>query len=110
MYELLRDARKVLPVTAEYALTETAVGWRPGTPDNAPMLGRCELDGLLLATGHYRNGVLLTPVTADVIAKLVISGELDPVAAGFGLDRFAPGRAGSSAAAVSTAPVGEPIR
>jgi glycine oxidase len=96
VYELLRDARTVLPLTSEYTLTETTVGWRPGTPDNAPILGRCELDGLLLATGHYRNGVLLTPITAEVIARLVISGELDPLAAGFGLDRFAP--------------VGEPIR
>ena len=70
VYELLRDARTVLPMTAEYALAETSVGWRPGTPDNAPILGGCELEGLVLATGHYRNGVLLTPVTADVIAEL----------------------------------------
>jgi glycine oxidase len=111
VYELLRDARTVLPMTAEYALTETAVGWRPGTPDNAPILGRCELDGLLLATGHYRNGVLLTPITAEVIAKLVVSGELDPVAAGFGLDRFTSGgRGGVVSPGVGTAPVGEPIR
>ncbi len=45
VYELLRDARTVLPMTAEYALAETSVGWRPGTPDNAPILGGCELDG-----------------------------------------------------------------
>ena len=68
VYELLRDARRVLPMTAEYALAETTVGWRPGTPDNAPILGPGSLDGLVLATGHYRNGVLLTPVTADVIS------------------------------------------
>jgi glycine oxidase len=125
VYELLRDARTALPLTAEYALTETAVGWRPGTPDNAPILGRCELDGLLLATGHYRNGVLLTPITAEVIAKLVVSDELDPVAAGFGLGRFAPGGRGGSSPpesaqpqgargavppGVSTTQVGEPIR
>ena len=71
VYELLRDARTVLPMTAEYALAETSVGWRPGTPDNAPILGGCELEGLVLATGHYRNGVLLTPITADVIAELI---------------------------------------
>ena len=74
---------------AEYALAETSVGWRPGTPDNAPILGRCELDGLVLATGHYRNGVLLTPLTADVISNLIITGELDSIAAPFTLDRFA---------------------
>jgi glycine oxidase len=89
VYELLRDGRSVMPMTAEYTLTETSVGWRPGTPDNAPILGRCDVDGLLLATGHYRNGVLLTPITADVISTLIISGELDSVAAPFTLDRFA---------------------
>ena len=89
VYELLRDARSVMPMTAEYALTETSVGWRPGTPDNAPILGRCDIDGLLLATGHYRNGVLLTPITAEIIAKLITSGELDNVAESFTLDRFA---------------------
>ena len=88
VYELLRDGRTVMPMTAEYALAEMSVGWRPGTPDNAPILGRCDLDGLVLATGHYRNGVLLTPVTADVISKLIISGELDSLAAPFTLDRF----------------------
>ena len=89
IYELLRDARTVMPMTAEYALAETSVGWRPGTPDNAPILGRCELGGLVLATGHYRNGVLLTSLTADVISNLIITGELDSIAAPFTLDRFA---------------------
>ena len=89
VYELLRDARNVMPMTAEYALAETSVGWRPGTPDNAPILGRCDVDGLVLATGHYRNGVLLTPITAEIIATLIISGELDEVAEPFTLDRFA---------------------
>ncbi len=92
VYELLRDARQVLPVTAEYVLSETSVGYRPGTPDNAPILGPCELDGLLLATGHYRNGVLLTPVTATAITHLVERGTLPEVASGFTLDRFASDR------------------
>jgi glycine oxidase len=89
VYELLRDARTVIPMSAEYALAETSVGWRPGTPDNAPILGRCDIEGLVLATGHYRNGVLLTPITADVISSLIITGELDTVAMPFTLDRFA---------------------
>jgi glycine oxidase len=88
VYELLRDGRTVMPMTAEYTLAETSVGWRPGTPDNAPILGRCDLEGLALATGHYRNGVLLTPITADVIANLIITGELESIAAPFTLDRF----------------------
>jgi glycine oxidase len=89
VYELLRDGRTVMPMSAEYALAETSVGWRPGTPDNAPILGGCDMEGLVLATGHYRNGVLLTPITADVITTLIMSGELDSVAAPFTLDRFA---------------------
>jgi glycine oxidase len=89
VYELLRDGRTVMPMSAEYALAETSVGWRPGTPDNAPILGRCDMEGLVLATGHYRNGVLLTPITADVISTLIISDELASVAAPFTLDRFA---------------------
>jgi len=89
VYELLRDARSVMPMTAEYALSETSVGWRPGTPDNGPILGRCDVDGLLLATGHFLNGVLLTPITAEIMSNLIITGELDSVAEPFTLDRFA---------------------
>jgi glycine oxidase len=96
VYELLRDARSVLPMTAEYALAETSVGWRPGTPDNAPILGGCGIEGLVLATGHYRNGVLLTPITADVISNLVLTGELGEVARPFTLDRFPIDRAEAS--------------
>ena len=88
VYELLRDARTVVPLTSEYALAESAAGWRPATPDNAPILGPCELDGLVLATGHYRNGVLLTPVTAMALTELLTVGELPLVARGFTLDRF----------------------
>ena len=88
VYELLRDARQVVPMTAEYALAETSVGWRPGTPDNAPILGGCELAGLTLVTGHHRNGVLLTPVSADVTAAYVSTQTLDPVAEPFVLARF----------------------
>lgn len=90
VYELLRDARSVVPLTAEYALAETSVGWRPGTPDNGPILGGCDLAGLILATGHYRNGVLLTPVTADLVTALVTTGELPAAGRPFTLDRFAP--------------------
>lgn len=91
VYELLRDARTVVPMTAEYGLTETSVGWRPGTPDNAPILGGCDVEGLTLATGHHRNGVLLTPVSADVTAAHVETGTLEEVAAPFTLARFAGG-------------------
>ena len=88
VYELLRDAIEVVPGLAEWELVESLVRFRPGTPDNAPILGSSDLPGLVLATGHYRNGVLLTPVTADAITDLVVTGALPEVAAGFGPDRF----------------------
>lgn len=88
VYELLRDARLAIPMSTEYGLAETSVGYRPGTPDNAPLLGRGALTGLVLATGHHRNGVLLTPITADVVAELVLHDRLPDVARPFGIDRF----------------------
>ena len=88
VYELLRDARLAIPMSAEYVLAETSVGYRPGTPDNAPILGRGGLGGLVLATGHYRNGVLLTPITADVVTELVLHDRVPDVASAFGPERF----------------------
>lgn len=70
--QLLRAAWELLPGVEECVLVETTAGLRPGSPDNAPLLGRSSaMDGLILATGHYRNGVLLSPVTADIVAGLV---------------------------------------
>jgi glycine oxidase len=74
VHDLLHDAMSLLPVTSELILAETCAGLRPGTPDNGPILGRCGPDGLLLATGHYRNGILLSPVTADAAAALLTCG------------------------------------
>ena len=67
VHDLLHDAMSVLPVTSELILAETCAGLRPGTPDNGPIVGGCGADGLLLATGHYRNGILMSPVTADAV-------------------------------------------
>jgi glycine oxidase len=89
VHDLLRDARRVIPGISEAGLEECRAGLRPGTPDNAPVLGRGGLDGLLLATGHHRNGVLLTPVTAQAIARLAATGEVDPLIADFTAERFA---------------------
>jgi len=71
VHDLLHDAMSVLPVTSELLLAETCAGLRPGTPDNGPVVGRCGPDGLLLATGHYRNGILMSPVTADAAVALL---------------------------------------
>jgi glycine oxidase len=74
---LLREAYRVLPEIAELELTEAIAGLRPGTPDNVPLIGPGSLDGLVVATGHYRNGILLVPVTADAVAA-VLAGEDPP--------------------------------
>jgi len=71
VHDLLHDAMSVLPVTSELILAETCAGLRPGTPDNGPVVGWCGPDGLLLATGHYRNGILMSPVTADAAVALL---------------------------------------
>ncbi|MFB8270896.1 glycine oxidase ThiO [Streptomyces sp. NPDC055955] len=88
VYELLRDAHELVPGITELPLTETRAGLRPGSPDNAPILGPTALPGLLLATGHYRNGVLLTPVTGDAMAHVLATGELPEVARPFTPRRF----------------------
>ncbi len=88
VWELLRDARALVPGITELALADTVAGLRPGTPDNAPLLGPGALPGLVLATGHFRAGVLLTPVTADTISRYLLTGEADPLWAAFGADRF----------------------
>ncbi|MET9113167.1 glycine oxidase ThiO [Streptomyces longwoodensis] len=102
VYELLRDAHELVPGITELPLTETRAGLRPGSPDNAPLLGPSDLDGLLLATGHYRNGVLLTPVTGDALAHALATGDLPEEARPFTPRRFTaapaalPGRAALS--------------
>ena len=90
VYELLRNAYELLPISSEFAFVEACAGIRPGTPDNGPILGRVA-DGLVLATGHYRNGILLSALTAAAVVAL-LAGE--PVAEQwqpFGPDRFAAG-------------------
>jgi glycine oxidase len=67
LHDLLRDAVEVLPGITELELEAAGAGLRPGTPDNAPAIGPSELDGLHWAVGHYRHGVLLAPLTADLV-------------------------------------------
>jgi glycine oxidase len=91
VHDLLRAALELLPDVAELELAETVVGLRPGSPDNAPMLGPAGPDGLVVATGHYRNGILLTPVTADAVAELLATGRVPESIAPFAPGRFAGG-------------------
>ncbi|QCB96876.1 glycine oxidase ThiO [Arthrobacter sp. PAMC25564] len=96
VYQLLRDAQQLLPAVAELELLEATARARPGTPDNAPLLGRValagsddgeEIPGLIIATGFFRHGVLLTPVAAAICRQL-LDGTAHPRWAGFRPGRF----------------------
>ena len=76
IYELLRDAHEILPGISELDIEELSVGLRPGTPDNAPVIGPGALDGLVWATGHYRNGILLAPLTAQLVVAALAGEEM----------------------------------
>ncbi|MFF2029398.1 glycine oxidase ThiO [Arthrobacter sp. NPDC058192] len=103
IYQLLRDAQQLVPAVAELELLEATARARPGTPDNAPLLGRAadpdggDVSGLIIATGFFRHGVLLTPAAAAV-ARQLIDGTSDPRWEGFRPDRFSrvPGASGDS--------------
>jgi glycine oxidase len=103
VHELLREAYRALPDIAELELVEALAGLRPGTPDNAPLVGPGALDGLVLATGHYRNGILLAPISAEAIAALLSRAPLPTDA-----EAVHPGRfAGQSAPGLVSAPTPE---
>lgn len=99
VHELLREAYRALPEIAELELVECSAGLRPATSDNAPIVGRTTLDGLLVASGHGRHGILLAPITAEAIGA-ALAGEAEPDAArslsparfasGAGLEEVAP--------------------
>jgi glycine oxidase len=88
VWELLRDARTLVPGITELGLADVVAGLRPGTPDNGPVLGPAQLPGLVLATGHFRSGVLLAPVTADTVVQYLCTGQADPLWAAFTPSRF----------------------
>jgi glycine oxidase len=71
VHELLREAYRLLPDVAEMELIEAAAGLRPGTPDNLPRIGPSPVEGLLWATGHFRNGILMAPLAAEAIVGLL---------------------------------------
>lgn len=94
VYQLLRDAQVLVPAVGELELIEVTARARPGTPDNAPLLGRVgapdgEVQGLVIATGFFRHGVLLTPVASEIVTGL-LDRSMDPRWARFRPDRFSP--------------------
>ena len=101
VYELLRRARELLPGVLELQIEELSVGFRPATPDNAPALGPAAIAGLLWAAGHHRNGILLAPLTAALLAAALAApgprSRRDPLLRACDPTRFAPAAAIGSA-------------
>jgi len=89
VHELLRRAREALPGIDELPIAEMWAGLRPTSRDDAPLLGPSAVDGLVIATGHHRNGILLAPVTARAIADYVLTGRMPDSLAPFAPSRFA---------------------
>ena len=89
MQHLLAGAIELYPELQHYPVLEFWWGFRPATPDELPILGASAWENLTLATGHYRNGILLAPVTAKLLADLILEGKSDPLLAAFDCSRFA---------------------
>ena len=89
VYQLLRDMSEVVPGVLELEIEELSAGLRPATPDNLPAIGPGALDGLVWAAGHFRNGILLAPVTADLVARALCGEALPAWAAAADPRRFA---------------------
>jgi glycine oxidase len=88
VHELLREAYRTIPDVAEMELVEARAGLRPGSPDNAPLIGPGRAEGLLIASGHFRNGVLLTPATAEAVAAMLAGEEPATDVSAFDPGRF----------------------
>jgi glycine oxidase len=91
VFRLLEAAWEVLPEVGELELAGARAGLRPATPDNTPVIGRDELEGLVWATGHWRNGVLLAPLTGEAVAGLLTGEELPEELAALSPERFGAG-------------------
>ena len=87
LWQILRDARELVPGATELEVTETCVGLRPGPPDNMPLLGPTRVPGLHLAVGHFRHGILLAPVTGEAVTEALVTGDLPEHAHRFSADR-----------------------
>jgi glycine oxidase len=92
--ELLRRAYEALPGVFELELVEAGAGLRPAAPDNRPIVGESAVPGLVWATGHWRNGILLAPITGDAVARLLTGHEAPREFAPFSPGRFASQAAG----------------
>ena len=87
LYKILEGAWEIVPGIYDLPVIATFAGLRPASRDNDPLLGRSSAPGVVIATGHFRHGIMMTPVTAQEIARLIVSGETSTW-----IDPFAPGR------------------
>jgi glycine oxidase len=94
LFELLRDAAEIVPGISELVVDEVMAGLRPATADGLPAIGPAGLAGLHWAVGHFRNGILLTPVTAEIIVAGLLGSPAPEVAAPFSPGRLLPARQG----------------
>jgi glycine oxidase len=86
---ILAHASEISPQIENLPIVDTWAGLRPRAADGLPVLGPCdEIDGLVYATGHYRNGILLAPVTGELIADAVVNGHISPLLTAFSPNRF----------------------
>jgi glycine oxidase len=109
VYELLRDARELVPGILELQIEELSVGFRPSTPDNAPVLGLGAVDGLVWATGHHRNGILLAPLTAELLAGVLARSKPEDVEHRALLCACDPSRFGSDPPHATRTPLRPPV-
>jgi glycine oxidase len=89
IFALLEGAWRAVPGIEDLPIAEMWVGFRPGSRDDAPIVGPSGVEGLVIATGHHRNGILLAPVTAEAVAGYILRGEVDEAIRPFGIGRFA---------------------
>jgi glycine oxidase len=107
VFALIEGAWRAVPAIEELPIAEIWVGFRPGSRDDAPMLGPSGVDGLVIATGHHRNGILLTPVSAAVVSTYILTGTLPEIARPFSPERFASGSAAGEEGVVHRASAAE---
>ena len=88
IYRILERAWETIPGIYEYPIQEIKVGLRPGSRDHEPIVGDSDIEGLYFATGHYRSGILLTPITAVELSEWILTGKKSEVLAPFQLSRF----------------------
>jgi glycine oxidase len=100
--KILAAANELAPALAQAEIMETWSGLRPGTPDQLPILGPAEMDGLIYATGHYRNGILLAPITAKIVGEWVSQGRTSTDWEAFRPLRFARASAADRSATASS--------